>query len=133
MRIRLLMCAAIVVAGPASAQDMGLGIELLPGHPIYHEREHEAGVAMALAITPGNGHGPDLAGLCEELRAAAELGDEHGDGLRLETVFVVPHKGMAVEGYYWPDDGSLEASPDFSQGVGASGIWIGDNSSATNS
>ena len=110
MRIRLLMCAALVVAVPASAQEVPLRIELLPGHPIYHEREHEAGVAMALAITPGKGHAPDLVKLCEELRVTAELGHEHDDGLLLETIFVVPYKGMAVEGYYWPNDRALESS-----------------------
>jgi hypothetical protein len=106
----MLMCAAMVAAVPVSAQEMAPGIELLPGHPIYHEREHEAGVAMALAITPGKGHAPDLVELCEELRVTAELGHEHDDGLHLETIFVVPYKGMAVEGYYWPNDGSLENS-----------------------
>jgi hypothetical protein len=110
MRIRTLACAAIVVAVPASAQEVAPAIELLPGHPIYHEREHEAGVAMALAITPGKGHATDLVRLCEELRVTAELGNEHDDGLRLETIFVVPYKGMVVEGYYWPKDGSLENS-----------------------
>jgi hypothetical protein len=104
----MLMCAAMVAAVPASAQEMALGIELLPGHPVYHEREHEAGVAMALAITPGKGHAPDLVKLCEELRVTAELGEVHDDGLHLETIFVVPYKGMVVEGYYWPNDGSLE-------------------------
>jgi hypothetical protein len=104
----MLMCAALVAAAPASAQEMALNIELLPGHPIYHEREYEAGVAMAIAITPGKGHAPDLVTLCEELRAAATLGHEHDDGLRLETIFVVPYKGMAVEGYYWPDDRARE-------------------------
>jgi hypothetical protein len=100
----------MAVAVPASAQEMALGIELLSGHPIYHEREHEAGVAMALAITPGKGDAPDLVRLCEELRVTAELGHEHGAGLGLETIFVVPYKGMVVEGYYWPKDGSLESS-----------------------
>jgi hypothetical protein len=110
MRIGMLMCAALTVAVPASAQEMALGVELLPGHPIYHERAHEAGVAMALTITPRKGHAPDLVGLCEELRVTAELGHEHGDGLGLETIFVVPYKGMVVEGYYWPKDGSLASS-----------------------
>jgi hypothetical protein len=100
--------AALVAAAPAAAQEMPLKIELLAGHPIYHEREHEAGVAMALAITPGQPHGPDLVTLCEELRVAAELGHKHDEGLRLETIFVVPRKGMAVEGHYWPEDAALE-------------------------
>jgi hypothetical protein len=110
MRIGMLTCAALAVAVPASAQEMALGVELLPGHPIYHERAHEAGVAMALTIAPGKGHAPDLVRLCEELRVTAGLGREHGDGLGLETIFVVPYKGMVVEGYYWPKDGSLESS-----------------------
>ena len=109
MNIRMLMCAAFVVAVPASAQEMALEVDLLPGHPIYHEREHEAGVAMALAITPGKGPAPDLVQLCEELRVASELGHEFDDGLRLETIFVVPYKGMVVEGYYWPNDRALES------------------------
>ena len=52
MRIGMLMCVALAVAVPASAQEMTLGVELLPGQPIYHERAHEAGVAMALTIRP---------------------------------------------------------------------------------
>jgi hypothetical protein len=110
MRIGMLTGAALAVAVPASAQEMALGVGLLPGHPIYHERAHEAGVAMALTITPGKAHAPDLLRLCEELRVTAGLGQEHGDGLGLETIFVVPYKGMMVEGYYWPKDGSLESS-----------------------
>jgi hypothetical protein len=88
---------------------MALRIELLPGHPIYHEHQNEAGVVMALAITPGNGQAADLVKLCEELRVTAGLGHQYA-GLRLETIFVVPYKGMVVEGYYWPNDGSLENS-----------------------
>jgi hypothetical protein len=65
---------------------------------------------MALAITPGKGHAPDLVKLCEELRVTAALGHVHDDGLHLETIFVVPYKGMVIEGYYWPNDGSLENS-----------------------
>ena len=108
MRICALACTAAIAAVPASAQEMALGIELLPGHPIYHEGEHEAGVAMALAITPGKSHAPDLVKLCEELRVTAELGHVHDDGVHLETIFVVPYKGMVIEGYYWPNDGGLE-------------------------
>jgi hypothetical protein len=44
--------------------------------------------------------------LCEELRLAAGLGNESGDELRLETIFVVPYKSMAVEGHYLPSDGT---------------------------
>ena len=76
MRIGMMMCAALAVTVPASAQEMALGVELLPGHPVYHERGHEAGVAMALSITPGKGHASDLVRLCEELRVAAGLGQE---------------------------------------------------------
>ena len=108
MRICALTCAAVVLTVPAFAQEKTLGIRLLPGHPVYHESEQEAGVAMALVITPGQDRATDLGGLCEELRRAAGLGSENPDRLRLETIFVVPYKGMAVEGYYWPEDRSSD-------------------------
>jgi hypothetical protein len=108
MRIRMLMGAVLVAAVPASAQETALEIALLPGHPIYHEREHEAGVAMALSITPGEHRASDLVTLCEELRVTAELAHKRDGGLRLETIFVVPYKGMVVEGYYWPNDRARE-------------------------
>jgi hypothetical protein len=110
MRIRVLMCAAMVAAVPASAQEVMPGVKLMPGHPVYHESEKEAGVAMALSIRRGNGQGTNLSELCEELRLAAGLENGSADELRLGTIFVVPYKGMAVEGYYWPDDGTLERS-----------------------
>lgn len=105
MRVLALACSAMVLALPASAQDAELAIELLAGHPIYHESEREAGVAMALSITPDDRQATSLMDLCEQLRLAAGLGDEQDD-LRLETIFVVPRKGMAIEGYYWPEDGA---------------------------
>jgi hypothetical protein len=107
MRICILTCAAALAGVPASAQELALAIDLIPGHPLYHERENEAGVAMALSITPGQGRTTNLVELCEELRAAAGLGNENGNELRLETLFVVPYKGMAVEGYYLPSDGTF--------------------------
>lgn len=107
MRIRTLACAAAVAAAPASADDLGLVIDLLPGHPIYHERQQEAGVVMALSIVPGQSNAAGLKELCEELRAAAGLGRVKGDNLLLDVVFIVPYKGMAIEGYYWPADGTL--------------------------
>jgi len=110
MRIHALTCAAMVAAVPALAQGAGLGVELMPGHPVYHESEKEAGVAMALSIRRDNGHATNLTELCEELRVAAGLGNEKGDELGLETIFVVPYKGMAVEGYYLPNDGTFERS-----------------------
>lgn len=106
MRIRTLACAAAVAAAPVSADDLGLIIDLLPGHPIYHERQQEAGVVMALSIAPGQSDAAGLKGLCEELRVAAGLERVKGDDLLLEVVFVVPYKGMAIEGYYWPADGT---------------------------
>jgi hypothetical protein len=106
MKSCALACAAALVAVPASAQDLGLVVDLLPGHPVYHESAHEAGVVMAIAISPAPGTATDLQGLCEELRAAAQLPREHGEGLALEVIFVVPYKGMAVEGYYLPADGT---------------------------
>ena len=108
MRIRALTCAVVVAAIPASAREMALRVKLIPGHPVYHETENEAGVAMALSIAPQHDHVTNLTELCEELRLAAGLKNETGDQLRLETIFVVPYKAMAVEGYYWPNDGTFE-------------------------
>jgi hypothetical protein len=107
MRLHGLTFAVVVAAIPASAEEVALRIDLIPGHPVYHEAEKEAGVAMALSITPRHDRPASLAMRCAELQAAAGLKNEHGD-LRLETIFVVPYKGMAVEGYYWPKDGALE-------------------------
>jgi hypothetical protein len=107
MKIHALTCAAALVALPASAQEVALAIDLIPGHPVYHELEKEAGIAMALSITPDQHGATGLMELCEELRVAAGLGHESGDELRLETIFVVPYKGMAVEGYYLPGDGTF--------------------------
>ena len=107
MRSCALACAAVLVAVPTSAQDLGLVVDLLPGHPVYHESAREAGVVMAIALTPGQGTATDLKGLCEELRVAAGLQRERGEGLPLEVIFVVPYKGMAIEGYYLPADGTL--------------------------
>ena len=76
MRIRALTCAAMVAAVPAFAQGAGLGVELMPGHPVYHEIEKEAGVAMALSIRRDNDRATNLTELCEELRVAAGLGNE---------------------------------------------------------
>jgi hypothetical protein len=106
MRICALTCAAVVVAVPASAQEAGRGIELQFGHPVYHESEQEAGVAMGLSITRERTPAADLTELCEELRLAAGLANERGDELGLEVIFVVPYKGMAIEGYYLPKDGT---------------------------
>jgi hypothetical protein len=104
MDIRAFACIAMLTAAPAVAQEAALQIRLIPGHPVHHESEQEAGVAMALWITPGQPGATDLMELCEELRLAAGLRHERGDGLRLETIFVVPYKAMAVEGYYLPRD-----------------------------
>lgn len=106
MRTCALACAAVLLALPASAKDLGLVVELLPGHPVYHEIAGEAGVITAIAITPGKAPATDLQGLCEELRAAAGLRREHGEGLPLEVIFVVPYKDMAIEGYYLPAEGT---------------------------
>ena len=108
MRFCVITCAAVLAVLPASAQEVALGINLIPGHPVYHESENEAGIAMALSITHDQDHAANLTGLCEDLRVAAGLGNENGDGLRLATIFVVPYKGLAVEGYYLPNDGTFE-------------------------
>jgi hypothetical protein len=106
MRACALTIAAAIAAGPASAEVPGLVVDLLPGHAIYHQSEREAGVVMAISITPDQGSATDLQGLCEELRVAAGLRTKHGEGLPLEVIFVVPYKGMAIEGYYLPADGT---------------------------
>jgi len=106
MRICALTIAAAIAAVPASADEQGLVVDLLPGHAIYHESEREAGVVMAISITPDQGKATNLQGLCEELRVAAGLRTERGENLPLEVIFVVPYKGMAIEGYYLPADGS---------------------------
>lgn len=105
MRYCILTCAAIIAAAPAAAQQATQRIELLSGHPIYHESEREAGIAMALSIAPAHDQAATLTALCEELRNAAGLPPKNEEELRLETIFVVPYKGMIVEGYYWPEDG----------------------------
>jgi hypothetical protein len=107
MRTHALSCAALLAALPALAEPAALEIDLLPGHPIYHEPEKRAGVAMALSVTSATGHPAHHIELCEELRVAAGLGPENNDELRLETIFVVPYKGMAVEGLYLPSDGTF--------------------------
>jgi hypothetical protein len=106
MRICALTFAATMAAVPASAQELGLVVDLLPGHPIYHESEQEAGVVTAISITPDQGRATDLQELCEELRVAAGLDRRRGRDLPLEVIFVVPYKGMAIEGYYLPADGT---------------------------
>jgi len=107
MRTAPLLGAALLAAVPAFAQQPPQ-IELIAGHPIYDETTHQAGVAMALAITPNQEHQPDLIALCRELRIAAALDEENEGHFRLETIFVVPRKSMAIEGLYWPGDGSLQ-------------------------
>jgi hypothetical protein len=108
MQIRILACTAIIVSMPALAEEPVHGIEVMPGHPIYHDTEKEAGVAMALSVAPSV-YTQDLAELCEELRVATALASEN-DGLHIETIFVVPRKDMAVEGYYFPSDGTTDES-----------------------
>ncbi len=107
MRRSILASVAMLAASPASAHEIGLVIDLLPGHPIYHEREQEAGVVMAISITPSPHNAADLMALCEELRVAAGLEHKTSAGLALEVVFVVPYKGMAIEGYYFPTHDEL--------------------------
>jgi hypothetical protein len=103
LRTYALTIAAAIAAVPASAEEPELMVDLHPGHTIYHENEREAGVVMAISITADQGPATNLQALCEELRLAAGLQTEH-EGLPLEVVFVVPYKGMAIEGYYLPAD-----------------------------
>ncbi len=105
MGIRFAVLAGLL----ASASAFGQQVTLVQGHPIYHEDGDEAGVAMALSITADDGDAAWLLRTCEELRSVARLEREQ-DGLRLETIFVVPYKSMAVEGYYLPADPSSERS-----------------------
>lgn len=77
-------------------------IGLLPGHTVYHEHEQEAGVITAISITPGQHDAGDLTSPCEDLRLAAGLEHSANGGGALEVLFVVPYKGMAIEGYYFP-------------------------------
>ncbi len=107
MNIRVFTCVAMIAAAPAIAQEAALAIRLIPGHAVHHESK-EAGVAMALRITPGRPGATDLMAICEELRLAAGLDQESG-GLRLETMFVVPYKAMAVEGLYLPSDATSQS------------------------
>jgi hypothetical protein len=106
MRLYIVACSAAIAAVPASAGESARVIDLLPGHPVYHESEGEAGVVMAVAITPAQEDAADLTELCEELRVAAGLRRARGDDLPLRVIFVVPYKGMAVEGYYLPGQGT---------------------------
>lgn len=99
MRIMASTCLAAITAMAAPAQAARLAVDLLPGHPIYHESAQEAGVVMAVSITPGDSQVADLKGLCEELRVTAGLARDN-DNVPLEVIFVVPYKGMAIEGYY---------------------------------
>jgi hypothetical protein len=98
----------IFVALPASAQEGDRRINLIHGHPVYDASNNEAGVTMGLSISHDQTQAGPLVTLCTGLRDAAGLGDEHGDGLRLQALFVVPHKGMAIEGYYLPIDGASQ-------------------------
>jgi hypothetical protein len=105
MRLCMVVFSAAIAAAPAIAEESTHAIDLLPGHPIYHENEGEAGVVMAVSITPAQEDAADLTELCEELRVAAGLQRARGDDLPLKVIFVVPYKGMAVEGYYLPANG----------------------------
>jgi hypothetical protein len=109
MKICTLTCAAAIAAAPVSAQELGFVIDLLPGHPVNHQSEQEAGVVMAISITPERGSSMDLKELCEDLRLAAGLESRNAAGFRLEVIFIVPYKGMAVEGYYLPVDNALDS------------------------
>jgi hypothetical protein len=106
MRLCIVACSAAIAALPASAGESARMIDILPGHPVYHESEGEAGVVMAVSIAAARQDAADLTELCEELRVAAGLQRARGDELPLKVIFVVPYKGMAVEGYYLPAQGT---------------------------
>lgn len=107
MRVSGLTCVAALAVVSAPAQGSGFVVDLLPGHPVYHESAQEAGVVMAIPITPGQSNAVDLEALCEELRVTAGLARKNDENLPLEVIFVVPYKGMAIEGYYLPAEGTL--------------------------
>ncbi len=111
----LLLVSFMPIAGstsePKLAENDSLTIDLLLGHSVYDVQEHIAGVVTAISITPNQQGASYLTLLCEELRLAARLEDLTNDGLALETLFVVPYKGMAIEGYYFA------TSDDFGNGT----------------
>ena len=82
MNICAFTCAAMIAAIPAWSEEPGRKVELVPGHAVYHEHEREAGVVMALSITPDREGAADLMALCDELQAAAGLSGERGDAPR---------------------------------------------------
>ena len=93
---------------PKPAANDTFTIDLLLGHSVYDEREQVAGVVTAISITPSQQNAVDLTSICEELRLAARLEDLTSDGLALETLFIVPYKGMAIEGYYFSTRDALD-------------------------
>jgi hypothetical protein len=128
MRRWSLAAAMALTAIPGSVLAADLVVDLLPGHPIHRGSAGEAGVVMGLSLTTSDMAA--VAGSCERLRAVAGLPPEHGEGLRLEVVFVVPYKAMAVEGYYLPEGagdgvlvpGKAVARPDLDLIVSQAGI-----------
>jgi len=108
MRIHLLMWAVALAALPAAADEVRPRIELLHGHTIYREQAREAGVATGLTLSVNEEQAAVLTEPCERLRAAAGLANELPDGSHLRILFIVPRKGMAVEGYYFPPDRDLK-------------------------
>jgi len=106
MRKHPFLCLAFLAALPASAQETAPGIELIAGHPIHHDGAQQAGVAMALSIIPDRDRPSDLVAPCEELRIAAGLADDR-EGLRLETIFVVPRKATIRKDATFSVDGVL--------------------------
>jgi hypothetical protein len=108
MRIYLFTWALALAALPAAADEAKLRIELLHGHTIYREQVREAGVATGLTLSVNEEQAAVLTEPCEHLRAAASLANELSDGSHLRVLFIVPRKGMAVEGYYFPADRDLK-------------------------
>ena len=108
MKFLVPLYVAVVALTPLAAQEGGRDVRLVPGHAVYHEGTKEAGIAVALTISGDENGSETLMELCQRLRSVAGLGNEHADGLRLQTLFVVPYKRMAVEGYFSTPDGSFE-------------------------
>ena len=107
MKRHIFAAATVLFATQASAGDAPYVVTLIHGHPIHHETAKEAGIAMGLSIKGGTTYASSLSDSCRELQRFAELPGMIGDDLKLDTLFIVPYKEMAVEGLYLPADGSF--------------------------
>ncbi len=107
MKGYILTCATALLVAPAWAGEAHHTVTLLHGHPMYDEVTQKAGVSMGLSIAGSESSASQLTKACRELQRLSELRSETGDGLELVTLFIIPYKNMAVEGFYMPSDGSF--------------------------